>query len=252
MNPIVLIPARMAATRLPGKPLADIAGLPMIVRVLRQAEAAGVGPAVVAAGDSEILDAVQAAGGRAILTDPDLPSGSDRILAALRQIDPTGRHDVIINLQGDIPFVQPKAVSAVSDLLAAQPTCDISTVMVAEADVAERSNPDIPKVVAAMQSDGRTARALYFTRSVLYGDAPVWLHHGIYGYRREALERFRADRPDLVLLDLMLPELSGVEVCRIPSEDVHVHVRFHGRQLIVVGKKELVADGGEVAARERL
>ena len=195
MTPIVLIPARMAATRLPGKPLADIAGLPMIVRVLRQAETADVGPVAVAAGDAEIVAAVEAAGGRAVLTDPDLPSGSDRIVAALAELDPQGRHDVVINLQGDIPFVRPDAVSAVARLLAAQPSCDISTVMVAEADPTERANPDIPKVVAAMHADGRSARALYFTRSVLYGDAPVWLHHGIYGFRREALERFTAAQP---------------------------------------------------------
>src|SRR5579864_2491482 len=137
MRPIVLIPARMAATRLPGKPLADIEGLPMIVRVLRQAQAAGVGPVAVAAGDSEIVEAVTAAGGRAVLTDPDLPSGSDRLVAALAELDPQGRHDVVINLQGDIPFVRPDAVSAVARLLAAQPSCDISTVMVAEADPAE-------------------------------------------------------------------------------------------------------------------
>ncbi len=195
MNPIVLIPARMAATRLPGKPLADIGGLPMIVRVLRQAEAAGIGPVAVAAGDSEIVEAVTRAGGRAVLTDPDLPSGSDRIVAALAELDPAGAHDVVVNLQGDIPFIQPAAVAACANLLAEQPSCDVSTVMVREAEVAERSNPDIPKVVAAMAADGRSGRALYFTRSVLYGDAPVWLHHGIYGYRRAALTAFNAAPP---------------------------------------------------------
>jgi len=212
MNPIVLIPARMAATRLPGKPLADIGGVPMIVRVLRQAEAAGVGPVAVAAGDREIVDAVQAAGGRAVLTDPDLPSGSDRILAALNQIDPGGAHDVVINLQGDIPFLAPAVVTAVTGLLADQPSCDISTVMVAEADPAERTNPDIPKVVAAMQAGGRTARALYFTRSVLYGDAPVWLHHGVYGYRRAALERFTAAPPSPLELRERLEQLRALEL----------------------------------------
>ena len=212
MNPIVLIPARMAATRLPGKPLADIAGVPMIVRVLRQAEAAGVGPVAVAAGDPEIVDAVQAAGGRAVLTDPDLPSGSDRILAALRQIDPGGAHDVVVNLQGDIPFLAPAVVTAVTGLLADQPSCDISTVMVAEADPAERTNPDIPKVVAAMQPGGRTARALYFTRSVLYGDGPVWLHHGVYGYRRAALERFTAAAPSPLELRERLEQLRALEL----------------------------------------
>ncbi len=212
MNPIVLIPARMAATRLPGKPLADICGVPMIVRVLRQAEAAGVGPVAVAAGDSAIVDAVRAAGGVAVLTDPDLPSGSDRIVAALAELDPGGRHDVVINLQGDIPFVRPDAVAAVARLLAAQPSCDLSTVMVAEADPAERSNPDIPKVVATLQPDGRSARALYFTRSVLYGDAPVWLHHGIYGFRREALVRFCAAPPSPLEKRERLEQLRALEL----------------------------------------
>jgi 3-deoxy-manno-octulosonate cytidylyltransferase (CMP-KDO synthetase) len=212
MNPIVLIPARMAATRLPGKPLADIEGLPMIVRVLRQAEAAGIGPVAVAAGDSEIVAAVEAAGGRAVLTDPDLPSGSDRIVAALAQLDPQGRHDVVINLQGDIPFIQPSAVAACADLLAARPDCDISTVMVREAEVAERLNPDIPKVVAAMAPDGRSGRALYFTRSVLYGDAPVWLHHGIYGYRREALIAFNAAAPSPLERLEKLEQLRALEL----------------------------------------
>ena len=212
MTPIVLIPARMAATRLPGKPLADIEGIPMIVRVLRQAEAANVGPVAVAAGDSAIVDAVIAAGGRAVLTDPDLPSGSDRIVSALAELDPGRRHDVVINLQGDIPFVRPDAVKAVADLLAAQPTCDLSTVMVAEADLSERTNPDIPKVVASMQPDGRTARALYFTRSVLYGDAPVWLHHGIYGFRRAALERFCQAPPSPLEKRERLEQLRALEL----------------------------------------
>jgi 3-deoxy-manno-octulosonate cytidylyltransferase (CMP-KDO synthetase) len=212
MNPIVLIPARLAATRLPGKPLADIAGAPMIVRVLRQAQAAGVGPVAVAAGDREIVAAVEAAGGRAVLTDPDLPSGSDRIVAALAELDPDRSHDVVINLQGDIPFVQPDAVAAVARLLEAQSACDLSTVMVAEADPAERSNPDIPKVVAAMQPGGRTARALYFTRSVLYGEGPVWLHHGIYGFRREALERFCAAPPSPLEKRERLEQLRALEL----------------------------------------
>ncbi|KRB40497.1 3-deoxy-manno-octulosonate cytidylyltransferase [Phenylobacterium sp. Root700] len=202
----------MAATRLPGKPLADINGVPMIVRVLRQAQAANIGPVAVAAGDIEIVEAVRAAGGVAVLTDPDLPSGSDRIVAALNELDPAGDHDVVINLQGDIPFLAPSVVAATARLLADQPTCDISTVMVAEADPAERTNPDIPKVVAAMAPDGRSARALYFTRSVLYGDAPVWLHHGVYGYRREALLRFTAAQPSPLELRERLEQLRALEL----------------------------------------
>ena len=184
----------------------------MIVRVLRQAERAGVGPVAVAAGDAEIVAAVQAAGGTAVLTDPDLPSGSDRIVAALNALDPAGEHDVVINLQGDIPFLAPSVIQAAARLLADQPSCDISTVMVAESEPAERTNPDIPKVVAAMQPDGRSARALYFTRSVLYGDGPVWLHHGVYGYRREALLRFCAAPPSPLELRERLEQLRALEL----------------------------------------
>ncbi|MDO8411669.1 MAG: 3-deoxy-manno-octulosonate cytidylyltransferase [Phenylobacterium sp.] len=212
MTPIILIPARMAATRLPGKPLADIEGAPMIVRVLRQAEAANIGPVAVAAGDPEIVEAVEAAGGRAVLTDPDLPSGSDRILRALDVLDPQGRHDVVINLQGDIPFVAPGVVRDCAALLAREPTCDISTIVVADSDVAERANPDIPKAVLAMAPDGRSGRALYFTRSTLYGDGPVWLHHGVYGYRRDALVRFTAASPSPLEQRERLEQLRALEM----------------------------------------
>ena len=212
MNPIVLIPARLAATRLPNKPLADIEGMPMIVRVLRQAEAAGVGPVAVAAGDSEIVAAVEAAGGRAVLTDPDLPSGSDRIIAALAELDPEGRHDVVINLQGDMPFVEAQALTDCAQLLADHPDCDIATVVEAETSPAVRSNPDAVKAVLAMAADGRSGRALYFTRSTLYGDQPVWHHHGIYAYRRAALMRFAAAPPSPLERREKLEQLRALEL----------------------------------------
>ena len=150
MRPIILIPARMAASRLPDKPLADIGGMAMIVRVLRRAEAAGVGPVAVAAGDPEIVAAVEAAGGRAVLTDPSLPSGSDRVLAALNTLDPDGLHDVAINLQGDIPFFDPSLVRACADVLAREPACDISTLVVAETGPEQRTDPDTPKAIVAL------------------------------------------------------------------------------------------------------
>ncbi|WP_293900705.1 3-deoxy-manno-octulosonate cytidylyltransferase [Phenylobacterium sp.] len=212
MNPIVLIPARMAATRLPGKPLADIGGVPMIVRVLRQAEAANVGPVAVAAGDSAIVEAVEAAGGRAVLTDPDLPSGSDRILAALAQLDPAGAHDAVINLQGDMPFVGPSVLKACAALLAARPECDIATVVAPESSPADRANPDVVKAVLAMQPDGLSGRCLYFTRSALYGEGPVWRHIGIYGYRRAALARFNAAPPSPLERREKLEQLRAMEL----------------------------------------
>lgn len=207
MNPIVLIPARMAATRLPGKPLADIAGVPMIVRVLRQAEAAAVGPVAVAAGDPEIVAAVEAAGGRAVLTDPGLPSGSDRILAALAVLDPAGVHDAIINLQGDMPFVAPSVLSACAGLLAERAECDIATVVAPESWPGDRTNPDVVKAVLAANG-----RALYFTRSTLYGDQPVWRHVGIYGYRRAALSAFNAAPPSPLETREKLEQLRAMEL----------------------------------------
>ena len=212
MNPIVLIPARMAATRLPGKPLADIAGSPMIVRVLRQAEAAEIGPVAVAAGDPEIVEAVEQAGGRAILTDPDLPSGSDRILAALAILDPRMRHDVVINLQGDMPFVTPDVLGACAGLLAEHSGCDIATVVAPEGSAADRGNPDVVKAVLSMQAGGRSGRALYFTRSTLYGEGPVWRHIGIYGYRRDALLKFNAAHPSPLEQREKLEQLRALEL----------------------------------------
>ena len=192
MTPIILIPARMAAVRLPGKPLADIAGSPMIVRVWRQAAAAGLGPVIVAAGDPEIVSAVEAAGGRAVLTDPSLPSGTDRVLAALRITDPEGRFDVVVNLQGDMPFVDPSAPRLCAELLAQDAACDIATLVSPEDSAADRTNPDVVKAILAMDADGKSGRALYFTRSSLWGEGPIWRHIGLYAYRRAALERFCA------------------------------------------------------------
>ena len=212
MNPIVVIPARMAATRLPDKPLADIGGVPMIVRVMRQAQAAGIGPVAVAAGDISIVHAVTKAGGKAVLTDPGLPSGSDRILAALDILDPERRHDVVINLQGDMPFVQPSVLSACADLLSAYPDCDIATVVAPEASPADRANPDVVKAVLSLERDRFSGRALYFTRSTLYGDAPIWRHVGIYGYRRAALEAFNAAPPSPLEKREKLEQLRAMEL----------------------------------------
>jgi len=212
MHPIVVIPARMAASRLPGKPLLDIGGMPMILRVLRQAEEADIGPVAVACGDAEIAWAVEAAGGRVVLTDPDLPSGSDRIRAAVNEIDPDGRHDVVINLQGDIPFVDPGIVRACAELLAEQPTCDISTLIAMEGSPRERTDPDCPKALVALPPGARTGRALYFTRSTLFGDGPVWRHIGIYGYRRAALEQFTAAPPSPLERREKLEQLRALEL----------------------------------------
>jgi len=211
MNPLVLIPARMAATRLPGKPLADIGGEAMIVRAWRQAAASGL-PVAVAAGDPEIVAAVEAAGGVAVLTDPDLPSGSDRIRAALDALDPDGRHDAVINLQGDMPFADPGLAVACARLLETEPACDIATLVAPEADPSDRTNPDLVKAVLALADGARHGRALYFTRSTLYGDGPVWRHIGLYGYRRAALERFCAAPPSPLERREKLEQLRALEM----------------------------------------
>ncbi|WP_420479872.1 3-deoxy-manno-octulosonate cytidylyltransferase [Brevundimonas sp. FT23028] len=211
MNPLILIPARMAATRLPNKPLADIGGKPMIVRAYEQAALSGLQVAV-AAGDQAIVDAVEAIGGVAVLTDPDLPSGSDRIRAALEAIDPDGAFDAVINLQGDMPFADPGLATACAALLHGQPECDIATLVAPEADVSDRSNPDVVKAVLALPEGERHGRALYFTRSTLYGDAPVWRHIGLYGYRREALLKFCAAPPSPLEKREKLEQLRALEM----------------------------------------
>ena len=210
MNPLVLIPARMAATRLPDKPLADIGGKPMIVRAWEAAAASGL-PVAVAAGDPEIVQAVEAAGGRAVLTHADLPSGSDRIRAALDAIDPDGAHDVIINLQGDMPFADPSISRLCAELMAREPSCDIATLVAPEAGPEDRANPDVVKAVLALDGTGRSGRALYFTRSTLYGDGPVWRHVGVYGYRRAALEAFCAAPPSPLERREKLEQLRALE-----------------------------------------
>ena len=154
-------------------------------------------PVVVAAGDPEIVAVIEAAGGRAILTDPDLPSGSDRIRAAVDAIDPEGDFDAVINVQGDMPFADPGLATACAAVLHGEPACDIATLVAVEADPSDRANPDVVKAVLALKSNEwseaeRQGRALYFTRSTLYGDAPIWRHIGVYGYRRQALNRFCA------------------------------------------------------------
>jgi 3-deoxy-manno-octulosonate cytidylyltransferase (CMP-KDO synthetase) len=211
MNPLILIPARMAATRLPNKPLADIGGKPMIVRAWEQAALSGFRVAV-AAGDPEIVEAVEAAGGLAVLTDPALPSGSDRIRAAVEAVDPEAAHDIVINIQGDMPFASPDLARACADLLARESACDIATLVAAEADVSDRTNPDVVKAVLALPEGQTSGRALYFTRSTLYGDGPVWRHVGIYGYRREALMRFCAAPPSPLEKREKLEQLRALEM----------------------------------------
>lgn len=189
MSTIVIIPARMASTRLPGKPLADICGKPMIVHVLERALEAAIGPVVVATDSQEILAAIAAAGGQAVMTRADHPSGSDRIFEALGLADPQGRCDIIVNVQGDLPTVPASDLRAALDAVAA-PGVDIGTIATEIVRPEDRTNPNIVKVVGTPAGEGRL-RALYFTRATApHGDGPLYHHIGLYAYRRAALTRF--------------------------------------------------------------
>jgi 3-deoxy-manno-octulosonate cytidylyltransferase (CMP-KDO synthetase) len=187
-----MIPARLAATRLPGKPLADIAGMPMIVHVWRRAVAAEIGPVVIACGDRAIADAIEKAGGRAVMTDPNQPTGSDRIHEAIMRVDPDRKYDAVINVQGDLPLLDPPAIRvAVAGL--DDPETDIATLAAMIEDEAALSDTSVNKVVAGFADPSRPARALYFSKAVVpWGPGAHYEHIGLYAYRRPALERFVA------------------------------------------------------------
>ena len=189
-NPLVVIPARMASTRLPGKPLADICGQPMIVQVWRRAMEADVGPVIVACGEPEIADAIADVGGRAVLTRSDHPSGSDRAYEALCQIDPDGRHDAMVNIQGDLPTIEADVVRSVLGPLT-QDGVDIATLAAVITEADEKTNPNVVKAVISLGQGETTGRALYFSRqTVPSGDGPLYHHIGLYAFRRAALDRF--------------------------------------------------------------
>ena len=187
---LVVIPARMASVRLPGKPLADIHGEAMIVHVWRRAKEADIGPVIVAAAEQQIVDAVTAAGGQAVLTDPNHRSGSDRVWETVKNYDPRGDYGKIINLQGDLPTMEAEQIRLALDLLEAE-TVDISTLAAEITEAYEREDPSVVKAVISMPPGARQGRGLYFTRvAAPSGDGPLYHHIGIYGYRRAALERF--------------------------------------------------------------
>jgi 3-deoxy-manno-octulosonate cytidylyltransferase (CMP-KDO synthetase) len=192
MSFVIAIPARLASSRLPNKPLLDIDGEPIIVHVWRRATEAQVGRVVVAAADEEIVRVVEAAGGEAVLTPPDLPSGSDRIFNALRTIDPDGTFDHVINLQGDLPNLDPKLIQNLATILL-EGDADIVTLAAPITNNAEHDDPNVVKAVIALGEGARLGRALYFTRATApAGDGPLYHHIGIYGFTRAALERFIA------------------------------------------------------------
>jgi 3-deoxy-manno-octulosonate cytidylyltransferase (CMP-KDO synthetase) len=211
-NPLILVPARLASMRLPDKPLADIHGEAMIVHVWRRAMEAGIGPVVVAAAEPAIVAAIEAAGGRAVLTDPAHPSGSDRIHEALLRVDPEGRHDAIVNVQGDLPTIAPETIRASLEPLEA-PEADIATLVAEIVRDDERANPNVVKAILSMRDEARRiGRALYFTRATApTGPGPLFHHIGLYAYRRAALTRFVALPPAPLERRERLEQLRALE-----------------------------------------
>ena len=216
VNPIILIPARLQSVRLPNKPLADIAGVPMIVHVMRRAQEADLGRVVVACAQHEIAEAVTNAGGEAVLTRADHASGSDRIFEALTHLDADRKHDVVINLQGDLPTLAPDLPRAALDLLA-DTAVDIGTLVAEINDPAERDDPNVVKVVISTRATPASVaagggRALYFTRSrAPSGDGALWHHIGLYAFRRDALEKFISLPPSPLEERERLEQLRALE-----------------------------------------
>jgi 3-deoxy-manno-octulosonate cytidylyltransferase (CMP-KDO synthetase) len=209
-RPIVLVPARLAATRLPNKPLADIAGAPMIVHVWRRAVEADIGPVVVAADAAEIVAVIEAAGGRAVLTGAHHQSGSDRIFEAIGLVDPEGRCDIVVNVQGDLPTIEPDTVRAALKPLD-DPAVDIATLAAVIRRDEERADPNVVKVVGSPCGPDRL-RALYFTRATApFGEGPLYHHIGLYAYRRPALERFVTLPPSPLEKREKLEQLRALE-----------------------------------------
>ncbi len=207
---LILIPARQGATRLPGKPLADIGGQPMIVHVLRRAQAAAIGPVAVATDLPEIAAIVDQAGGTAVMTRQDHVSGSDRIFEALGKLDSQAKAEIILNLQGDLPTIAPDLIRAALTPLA-DPAVDIATLAAEIKAAEERGNPNVVKVVGTPVGPSRL-RALYFTRATApSGDGPLYHHIGLYAYRRAALERFVALPPSPLECRERLEQLRALE-----------------------------------------
>ncbi|MDP9128093.1 MAG: 3-deoxy-manno-octulosonate cytidylyltransferase [Pseudomonadota bacterium] len=194
-HPLVIIPSRLAATRLPRKPLALIAGEPMIVHVWRRAVESGIGPVIIACDSPEIASVIEKAGGKAILTNPDHPSGSDRIWEALNAVEGNAVYDAVINLQGDLPTIDPAAIRAAWDILQ-DSNVDIGTLVTETRNDEERAAPQVVKAALDLAPGSSRGRALYFSRVPLpSGEGPIYHHIGIYAYRRTALEQFVAAPP---------------------------------------------------------
>ncbi|WLT09758.1 3-deoxy-manno-octulosonate cytidylyltransferase [Bartonella apihabitans] len=241
---LILIPARMSSTRLPGKPLADIAGKPMIVHVAERANKANLGRVVVATDHEDVANAVKAHGMEAVMTRPDHQSGSDRIYEALTLLDPDNRFDVIVNVQGDLPTIAPHEIAAALEPLE-NPETDIATLGAEISVEEEKTNPNVVKIVGSPIGKTRL-RALYFTRATApYGNGPLYHHIGLYAYKRKALQRFVSLQPSYLEKRESLEQLRALEAgMRIDAEIIEtvplgvdtIEDLEHAREMIRAGK----------------
>ncbi|MBH9974550.1 MULTISPECIES: 3-deoxy-manno-octulosonate cytidylyltransferase [Bartonella] len=241
---LILIPARMSSTRLPGKPLADIAGKPMIVHVAERANKANLGRVVVATDHEDVANAVKAHGMEAVMTRPDHQSGSDRIYEALTLLDPDNRFDVIVNVQGDLPTIAPHEIAAALKPLE-NPETDIATLGAEISVEEEKFNPNVVKIVGSPIGKTRL-RALYFTRATApYGKGPLYHHIGLYAYKRKALQRFVSLQPSYLEKRESLEQLRALEAgMRIDAEIIEtvplgvdtIEDLEHAREMIGAGK----------------
>ncbi len=241
-NPVIVIPSRYAATRLPGKPLLDIGGAPMIVQVLHRAQEAHVGPIWIATDTPQIADAIEAAGGQVAMTSAAHPSGSDRIWEALQVIDPEGKHDIIVNLQGDMPTIDPNIIRFVLEPLE-NPEVDIATLAAPIKNLKEADDPNVVKPILAFESE-TLARALYFTRAKApYGMGAYYHHIGIYAYRRRALERFVSLEPS------PLEQREKLEQLRALEAGMRIDVRIVDTVPLGVDTPELLEEARAMISR---
>ncbi len=229
-KPIIVIPSRMASTRLARKPLADICGVPMVARVLMRAQEADIADVVVACSEQEVADVVKFYNGTPVLTDPNLPSGSDRVFAAVNSLSDGDRYDIIVNLQGDLPTVDKETLSSVIELLK-NTDANISTpaLVMAEGDEERFLSTDIVKIASSITAGQKSGRALYFSRAPIpYGDGIRLQHLGIYAYRRHALEKY------VSLPQTVLEKRERLEQLRALENGMHIQAAVVDMQPIEV------------------
>lgn len=221
MESLIIIPARLQSVRLPNKPLADIHGKPMIVRVMERAQAANAGPVVIAAAEQEVVDVVESYGGQAVLTDPELPSGTDRVKVAADIYDPEGKYQLVVNVQGDLPTLSPKIISETISAFSEGRNVDFATPATVINNPEEITTPSVVKIALSPFECGKIGRALYFSRSSIpHGGEPFYHHIGLYVFRREALDRFVSLPVNPLETQEKLEQLRGL------ANGMEIHVKI--------------------------